>query len=181
MTHRGGDDRLGGVVVGTVKRVDDPRGEGRILVEFPWMEGRNQSNWAPPATLMTGGGRGSWFMPEKEDEVLVAFDHGDVNHPYIVGFLWNGVDKPPETEPQNRVIVTPGGHTLRFEDKDNAKKIVLKSSAGHKITLDDAAGGSIKLETNGGLSIELSDQASSIELKGGGRNIAMRSGMVEIT
>ena len=80
-----------------VKDVDDPNGEGRIRVDFPWMGGNNQSYWAPVATLMSGSGRGSWFMPEVGDEVLVAFDHEDVNHPYILGFLWNGKDKPPET------------------------------------------------------------------------------------
>ena len=98
------NDRMNGVVVGQVKSVDDKRGEGRILVEFPWMEGRNQSYWAPSATLMSGGGRGAWFRPEKGDEVLVAFDHGDVNHPYIVGFLWNGVDRPPSNDPDLRLI-----------------------------------------------------------------------------
>jgi uncharacterized protein involved in type VI secretion and phage assembly len=116
-----------------VKSVD----AGRVQVEFPWLDQAYQSHWAPIATPLAGKERGQFFMPEVGDEVLVAFEHGDFDHPFVVGFLWNGVDKPPETELKNRVILTPGKHTLRFEDKDGAKKIVLKSSDGHHVTLDD--------------------------------------------
>jgi uncharacterized protein involved in type VI secretion and phage assembly len=172
---------ISGVIVGTVKRTDDPRGEGRILVQIPWMEGRNQSYWAPPATLMSGGGRGSWFMPEKDDEVLLAFDRSAANHPYIIGFLWNGVDKPPESDPQQRVIVTPGGHALRFEDKEPGKKVILKSNGGHQVTLDDSPGGSsLTLKTNGGLCVILDDEGQRIELNGGGRTLRMQCGTVQI-
>ena len=87
--------KIYGVVTGEVDDLDDPEGEGRIRVRFGWLPGNNQSYWAPVATLMAGDRRGSWFMPEVGDEVLVAFDHGDVNHPYVIGFLWNGQDLPP--------------------------------------------------------------------------------------
>jgi uncharacterized protein involved in type VI secretion and phage assembly len=126
-----------GVVQGLVTNLDDPQGLGRIQVEFPWLDPEYRSNWAPIATPLTGGQRGQFFMPEIGDEVLAAFEHGDFDHPFVIGFLWNGVDKPPETELKNRVILTPGGHTLRFEDKDGAKKVVLKSNDGHQVTLDD--------------------------------------------
>ena len=153
--------RYPGVVVGIVIRVDDPSGEGRIQVKFPWLPDTREYPWAPLATPLTGGGRGMFFMPEPEDEVLVAFEHGDFDHPFIVGFLWNGVDRPPESDPKNRIIVTPGGHTLRFEDGNNAKKIVIRS--------------------NGGLEIVLDDEDQSIQLHGGGRVLALRDGQVQIT
>lgn len=108
--------RINGVVSGIVKELNDPQGEGRILVEFPWMGGKNNSYYAPPATLMAGGGRGSWFMPEIGDEVLVAFDQGDVNHPYIVGFMWNGASKPPSTDPHLRLLQSVNGHSIAFYD-----------------------------------------------------------------
>ena len=78
-------------------------------------------------------------MPEEGDEAIVAFEHGDFNHPFVLGFLWNGVDKTPENTIKNRIILTPGGHTLRFEDGDNAKKIILMSDGGHNLTIDDTA------------------------------------------
>jgi hypothetical protein len=79
------------------------------------------------------------------------------------------------------VIVTPGGHTLRFEDGD-PKKVILKSSSGHDITLDDSSGGQkVKIETKGKLSLTLDDSASSITLSGGGRTLTMQGGTLQIT
>lgn len=129
--------RYVGVVTGIVKSVDDPQGMGRIEVQFPWLSDTQRSAWAPVAVPLAGRNRGQYFMPEIEDEVLVAFEHGDFDHPFIIGFLWNGVDTPPETTNQNRVIKTPGGHTIRFEDADGAKKIIIRSNAGHTVLLDD--------------------------------------------
>ena len=121
-------------------------------------------------------------MPEIDDEVLVSFEQGDINHPYIVGFLWNGVDTPPESDPKNRVILTPGGHTLRFQDGDNSKKVILKSSSGHTITLDDTSSGqSMTLQTKGNQSVTMNDQQQSITISGGGRIITMSSGTVQIS
>src|SRR5215469_7546777 len=111
--------RMDGVAIGIVKEID-PR-EGRIKVEFPWMKPVVRSAWAPVASLIAGKERGAYFMPEIDDEVLVAFEHADFDHPFIVGFLWNGVDKAPETTNKNRVIKTPGGHQLRFEDGGGKK------------------------------------------------------------
>jgi uncharacterized protein involved in type VI secretion and phage assembly len=153
--------RFKGVVPGIVKDLKDPDGMGRLRVEFPRMPG-SRSFWASVAAPMAGKHRGFFYQPELEDEVLVAFDEGDPQHPYIVGFLWNGQDLPPESNPQNRVIVTPGGHTLRFEDGAGARKIVIRSSGGLTITLDDAGQG-------------------SIELHGGGRLLSMRGNQVQIS
>ena len=150
-----------GVVTAIVKNLEDPDGQGRIELQFPWLSDSLRSSWAPVAVPLAGKRRGVFFMPEIDDEVLVAFEHGDFNHPYIVGYLWNGVDTPPESDPKNRVIVTPGGHTLRFEDGDGGKKVILKSSSGQKITLDDAEG--------------------SITLEGGQRILKMSNGLVQIS
>jgi uncharacterized protein involved in type VI secretion and phage assembly len=152
--------QMKGIVTGKVVSVDDPDKQGRVQVSFPYLGGKNDSYWAPVATLMAGSNRGSWFMPEKGDEVVVAFNQDDNAHPYILGFLWNGVETPPETDAKNRVLVTPGGHTLRFEDGDS-KRIVLKSSSGQKITLDDSEG--------------------SITLEGGSRSLKLSNGIVQIT
>jgi phage baseplate assembly protein V len=167
-----------GVMVGLVKSVDDPSGQGKVQLTFPTMGGVT-SAWAPVATDLAGNDRGTWFMPELEDEVLVAFDHGDFDHPYVVGFLWNGSDKPPETEVKNRIIKTPGGHQLRFEDKDGAKKVIIKTDGGLQITMDDTQK-SIEIKS-GDLQITMDDTQKSIEIKGGGRAVTMQSGQFKIT
>jgi uncharacterized protein involved in type VI secretion and phage assembly len=174
--------RISGVVVGIVKSLQDDGGQGRIQLQFPHLPGGPKSALAPVAAALAGKNRGAFFMPEIEDEVLVAFEQGDINHPYIVGFLWNGVDTPPESDPKNRVMLTPGGHTLRFQDGDGSKKVILQSSSGHKITLDDTQGGqTMTLQTNGNQTITMNDLQQSITLSGGGRIITMSNGMVQIS
>lgn len=152
--------QLQGIVTGTVINTNDPEGMGRVQVGLPFLGGQSDSYWAPVAAFMSGSKRGAWFMPEVGDEVLVAFLQNDVAHPYVIGFLWNGVDKPPESDVQNRVLVTPGGHTLRFED-GGGKKVILKSNSGQTITLDDSQ--------------------QSITLEGGGRILKMSNGLVQIS
>src|SRR5262249_30187222 len=78
-----------------------------------------------------------FMMPEEGDEALVAFHDGKFDSPYVVGFLWNGKQVAPENAADQRVIVTPGGHQLRFEDKENDTRVILKSKGGHTITLED--------------------------------------------
>ena len=128
-----------GVVIGTVNAVDDPNGEGRIRVDFPWMGGSNKSYWAPVVTLMAGNGRGSWFMPEVGDLAIVAFDHGQIDHPFVLGFLWNGQDKPPETDVHKRLFKSVKGHSILFDDDDGDEKIEITTAGGLKITMDDTS------------------------------------------
>src|SRR3984893_11809017 len=173
--------RYPGVVTGIVKNLNDPNGHGRIELQYPWLSDSVRSSWAPVASALAGKERGAFFMPEIDDEVLVAFEHGDVNHPFIIGFLWNGVDTPPETTNQNRVIKTPGGHQLRFEDTDGAKKVILKSNGGHQIEIDDASQ-TITIKTNSGNQfIVLNDAGNSITVRGGGRRVDMVGGQIKMT
>ena len=69
--------RVSGVVVGVVTNNQDPEGMGRVKVKFPWLSDEDESNWARVAAPMAGKERGFYFLPEVEDEVLVAFEHGD--------------------------------------------------------------------------------------------------------
>lgn len=170
--------RYPGVVTALVKEIDD---QGRLKLEFQWLtKEAHRSAWAPVAAALAGKQRGAFFMPEIDDEVLVAFEHGDFDHPFVVGFLWNGVDTPPESDTSNRVIKTPGGHELRFEDGE-VKKVIVKSNGGHQVEIDDAAQ-SITVKTNSGnQSLVLNDTSGSVELRGGGRSVKLQSGTVEIS
>ncbi|HVZ40991.1 MAG TPA: phage baseplate assembly protein V [Candidatus Kapabacteria bacterium] len=136
------DNRIYGVVIGTVKSLDDPDSLGRIQLTFPWMSDDNESPWARVAVQMAGEGRGMWYMPELEDEVLVAFEHGDPQHPYVIGFLWNGKDKPPTTNTRRRLIHSLNGHEIEIYDpdpKDGDKGFIrIKDAHGNKIELSNA-------------------------------------------
>src|SRR5262249_55069754 len=96
MTRQGDErDRIYGVVVGVVTNNQDPDKLGRVKVKFPWLSADHESGWARIACPMAGNGRGFFFLPEVDDEVLIAFEHGRVEFPYVVGSLYNGKDKPP--------------------------------------------------------------------------------------
>ena len=171
-------NRCAGVVPGIVKNLDDPEQLGRLELQFPKLDPTLRSYWARVSATLAGKDRGAFLMPEIDDEVLVAFEDGDFDHPYVIGFLWNGVDTPPETTNKNRVIKTPGGHQLRFEDTDGAKKVILKSNGGSQIEIDDTAE-TITIQTqSGNQSIVLSDNTQSITLRGGQRMVQMIGGFI---
>lgn len=155
-----------GVITGFVKKID-PK-QGRVQVEYRGIEKDLLSPWAYVAAPMSGKKRGMLFMPEEGDEVLCAYADGDFDHPYVLGFLWNGEQVSPETEREQRVIVTPGGHQLRFEDKAGAKRVVLKSEAKRTLLLEDAGTGKIEIKA-GANTILLDDNpaGTKIELRAG--------------
>ena len=138
--------KISGVTCGIVTNNKDPDNLGRIKLRFLWLSDDNETDWVRMTTFMAGGGRGGFFLPEVGDEVLVAFEHGNINHPYIIGTLWNNVAQPPETnsDGQNNIrkIKSRSGHEIIFNDDKTTKqeKIEIHTSAGHKVVLDDSTG-----------------------------------------
>ncbi len=133
-----------GVVIGLVTNNQDPEGMGRVKVTFPWLSSNDESNWARVAAPMAGNNRGTYFLPEVGDEVLVAFDHGDVRLPYVLGALWNGQDAPPRDNSDGknteRVIRSRAGHELVFNDDSQGAHVQITTNAGHQFILDDTSG-----------------------------------------
>jgi uncharacterized protein involved in type VI secretion and phage assembly len=135
--------RIGGVVVGVVTNNQDPDGMGRVKVKFPWLSDADESFWARVAVPMAGKERGFYFLPEVDDEVLVAFEHGDARFPYVVGALWNGKDAPPAKNDDGknniRVIKSRSGHVIRLTDEDGKEKIeIIDKSEKNSIVVDTA-------------------------------------------
>lgn len=143
-----GGKPVNGIVTGLVTRNDDPDNQGRVQVNINTLEDGHVTKWASVATLMAGPGRGSLFLPEVDDEVLVAFEHGNINAPYVVGSIWNGASQPPGAEDGGgkgnniRKIRSRSGHEILFDDDSEGKKekLAIKTNGGHTIVLDDAAG-----------------------------------------
>ena len=162
--------KLNGVVAGLVTNNKDPDKLGRLKVKFPWFSDNNETDWIRMTTFMAGSDIGSFFLPNIGDEVLVAFEQGNLNRPYVIGALWNGKAKPPETNSDGknniRKIKSRSGHELIFNDEEKKEKIEIHTKAGHKIILDDA-NGKEKVEINdksGKNSIIIDSAENSIDI-----------------
>jgi phage baseplate assembly protein V len=167
-------DRFYGVVVGIVTNNRDPDGLHRVKVRFPWLSNDVESNWARVAEPMTGRDRGTYFLPEVDDEVLVAFEHGQVDFPFVVGSLWNGRDTPPESnsngQNDHRTIKSRSGHILRFNDASGGETIEIIDKTGSNKIVIDSTRNTITIEAESDITIKsstgkLTMQAMSIEMK----------------
>jgi phage baseplate assembly protein V len=167
-------DRFYGVVVGIVTNNQDPDGMHRVKVKFPWLSKDVESNWARVAAPMTGNDRGAYFLPEVDDEVVVAFEHGQVDHPFVVGSLWNGKDTAPESnsdgQNNHRTIKSRSGHVLRFNDKAGGETIEIIDRTGNNKIIIDSAANTITIEAQSDITIKsvmgkLTMQANGIEMK----------------
>ena len=183
--HRlvGGDEQgeralVNGVVSALVTNLKDPDDLGRVKVKYAWL-GEIESDWVRIATPMAGSSRGFLYFPEVNDEVLVAFEHGDIHRPVIVGALWSNVDKPPEVNSvavgsdgkvNQRILKTRAGHLIMLDDKQGEEKISVKSKSGHEVIMDDKSGSeaiTIKDKTgSNSMVITSSDNSMAIKVNG---------------
>jgi uncharacterized protein involved in type VI secretion and phage assembly len=174
-----------GVYPALVSDVRDPDGLGRVKVTLPWSpdaSGDRYEAWARVATLMAGGNRGTWFIPDIDDEVLVAFEHGDPRWPHVVGGLWNGRDAPPESMDGGgknalKVIRSRNGVKITLDDTDGRERLVIETPGGQKVTLADGPS-SIELADANGNVVRM--EASGITLSTGTK-LTIQAGTVEIS
>ena len=167
-------NRFYGVTVGVVTNTKDPENLGRVKVKLPWLSDQDESYWARVVAPMAGSDRGLYWLPEVDDEVLVAFEQGDMAFPYILGGLWNGKDKPPEKNEDGnnnkRMIKSRSGHTILFDDTKDKEKIVIQDKTGNnKITIDSKTN-SMEIKVEKDLTIETKGK---ISIKSTGNDIAI--------
>jgi uncharacterized protein involved in type VI secretion and phage assembly len=178
--HANGFAPCYGVVVGLVTNNNDPEGLGRVKVQFPCLG--SESHWARVASLMAGKDRGTYFLPEVDDEVLVAFEHGDLRFPYILGMLWNGQDTVPaknEDKKNNiRMIKSRSGHTIRLDDTEGKEKIEILDKTGKNSLVFDTATNTITISVDQDLT--LSAPKGKIELAAQTINLAAK-GSIKLT
>jgi uncharacterized protein involved in type VI secretion and phage assembly len=164
--HNPDFNKINGVVAGIVTNVNDPEKLGRIQVKYPWLpkyKGADLgSNWARLASPGAGSDRGVFFTPEIDDEVLVAFENGDVNYPYIVGAMWNKKDKPPtgkilspdQKNVNQRIVRSRSGHVIVLDDSEGAEKITIQDKTGNNSIEIDSKQNSMMIKTAGDLTID---------------------------
>jgi uncharacterized protein involved in type VI secretion and phage assembly len=170
---RDGAGRVYGVATGIVTNNKDPEGLGRVKLKFPWLSDSEESDWARVASPMAGDDRGLYLLPEVDDQVLVAFEHGDPAYPYVIGALWNAKHKPPAKNDDGkndvRLLKSRSGHIVRLNDKSgeetieiidkSAKNSIVVSTKDNSITIK--ADADVKITANGKFVVD----AKEIELK----------------
>lgn len=167
---RGESKRVYGAYPALVVDIRDPENHGRVKVRLPWNRaGATDGHevWARLATLMAGDNRGSWFVPEVNDQVLVCFEAGDPRQPYVIGSLWNESDTTPVSM-----------------DSDGLNVIkTLRSRTGLKVTLQDTDGQeSIALETPGGQQLRLEDGPGSVRIQdSNGNSLTLNANGITVT
>jgi len=179
-----------GLAIGIVTDNQDPDNQGRVKVKYPWLSPDHASDWA--RVVVPGGGdqRGIEFLPEINDEVLVGFELGDVHHPYVLGGLWNGQDKPPGdgvvsgSKVQKRVIKSRTGHTVTLDDTDGGGGITIADKSGNQIQLDTGSN-ALKIKTQGDVTIEAQGNFSvkaqgQVEIDGMGVTVNGGAGTVDV-
>lgn len=138
---------VSGLQIGVVSQLEsDPDGEDRILVKIPIINNDEQGIWTRVATLDAGDNRGSFFLPEIGDEVIVGFINDDPNHAVILGMLHSSAKPAPLTASDNnneKGFVTRSEMKLLFND--DKKSIIIETPAGKKVTIDEDSG-VIKIE-----------------------------------
>ena len=169
---RGG--RIYGIVVGVVSSVDDPNKQGRVQVQFPWLPNGVDgaavaSPWARVVAPMAGASKGLYLPLLVGDEVAMMFEHGDPNHPFILGALWNGKDAAPGPAPTNDAVLyvlkSKSGHTITLDDTNGKEKITIVDKGGdNQITFDAkantvtiATGKDMTLSAKGNISLSAPD------------------------
>jgi phage baseplate assembly protein V len=132
-------DNIRGLVIGTVVAVSDQERQGRAQVQFPWLDDSLKSIWASIVAPFAGNDRGVFFMPEIGDEVLVGFMHGDFQHAFILGAMWNGQAAAPSPDSRQRMIRSKNGHTIRFVDSTpaagNKGALIVEDAHGNRVVM----------------------------------------------
>lgn len=180
-----------GVLPALVVDIKDPDTQGRVKVTLPWSvdaKGERYEAWARLATMLGGNNRGSWFIPDVDDEVLVAFEHGDPRRPYVLGGLWNGQDSAPESmdgagNNYKKVLRSRNGVKITLDDQDGQEQLILETPGGQKFTLKDGPG-SVEVADSNGNSIKM--EASGITINASAKvtvnasQLAISAGMVTV-
>ncbi len=163
-----------GIAIGLVTNNRDPEGRGRVKVRFPWLSDSEESRWARMAMPMGGKDKGLYCLPEINDEVLVAFEHGTINHPYVLGVLWNGQDQPPRRNDEvvgrdgkvnQRIMRSRSGHEIVLDDTDGHERIIIRDKTGQNQIVIDSEQNDMTISVQGDLTLEAGGEVN-IKSKG---------------
>lgn len=206
--------RMSGVVSAIVTDIHDPLRMGRVKLRYPWLDDKYTSDWA--RTVQHGGvsalgglehaagadhipagapGSGGFIGYAVNDEVLVTFDRGDFDQPYVIGGLYNGVNKPTKLTVDNLVskdgipnvlaVSSRRGHRLELLDDEysmNAGVKLLTNDGEQSVHLDKMENEIAVKNATGPITIESKTPVGGVTIRAGSTSITMTpEGAVSIT
>lgn len=146
---------LAGDQFAIVRDNNDTKGLGRVRVQFPWQTKNDKTPWIRIATPHAGAGKGFYFIPEKGEEVVVGFEGGNAENPYVIGTRYNGKQKTPVNDPSQKIIQTRSGNKIVLNDADGSVSIYDGASAASKGELDSSF---IKMDGAGNIEVQADKQ-----------------------
>ena len=145
---------------------NDPEQLGRLKVRVPSILGNTVTGWALPCLPFGGlADQGLFLVPEVGAQVWVEFEEGELSHPIWTGTFWQSGDVPSEAAiapPTTRLLKTPSGHRLQFDDASGQEKYTLHHPVGSDMTID--AQGTIQLTDANGAKVTLDVTATQVEV-----------------
>lgn len=171
LTQMAPQARWPGIYPAVVTDTNDPQKLGRIKVQYPWLTTDHESFWARVVSPGAGPTAGFFTTPDVGDEVMVAFEYGDINRPYVLGGVWSDTIKIPASGeaaasgevPLVRTWTSRTGHEIgMYDNADN--KIEIKTAGGHVMVVDDA-NKKFNLKTASGNVITIEDQSSKLTIQ----------------
>ncbi len=173
-----------GVQLAQVVSLDDPNRQNRVKVRLAAVSGTSNQEgelWARVATLFAGNDRGAFWMPDVNDEVVVAFVQGDSRMPIVLGGLWNGTSRSPETlEPANnlKVVRSRNGNRIVLDDTSGREKVIIETPAGNRITLSDAPGDAVTIEDRHGNTTTMAGGGVTVRT---GSKLTIEASQIDVT
>ena len=193
---------INGVVPAIVTNNNDEEDKaGRVKVRFPWLNDEMETDWIRVAAPGAGKTRGFYSIPEVDDEVLVAFEHGDINRPYMIGGLWNGKDAPPKATNEvvksgkvnERIWQSRSGHIILMSDEQGKEQIVIRDKTGKNEIIVDSKENAITVNVDGDYAVNnggdytltskgktTTDSKGDVTIKSGSANITVQGSKVTI-
>jgi len=164
---RGAQDKYYGKYRGFVVSNKDPDQLGRLQLRIPSVLGTEVTGWALPCLPFGGTAGLGWFaIPERDAQVWVEFEEGELRRPIWVGTFWqSGGDIPADaqkTPPTTRVLQTASGHILQFDDEDQHEQIRLHHAGGAELVIDH--NGTITITDQAGSSVVLDADRTQISI-----------------
>ncbi|WP_165043781.1 type VI secretion system Vgr family protein [Dysgonomonas sp. ZJ709] len=127
----------------TVTSNQDPQAIGRVQVDFPFADKHYSKAWLRVMTPNAGmsedvsKNRGFVFIPEKGDQVMIGFEFGNPNFPFVMGSMFHGKNgMGGQAENHIKSMITRSGHTLEFDDAEESLSITLKDKKGNFLHID---------------------------------------------